>query len=422
MDSTGSSPSEGTGISPKSRLRLSIGRRPADLAKLLVAGGLLTLSVLLVLVPANPVEVAIYQQLERIPAISDPVWVVLVWLGGWAGIAGVTAVAMYFGWIRVALLCAGSGALTWGLAQIMHQVLPARAVPAPVFEPPGGFPFPSSEVAIVTVLAVVAAPYLGGPARRVGWGLTVLVGVAVVHLGLQLPLDTVGGALLGWGVGMLCHLVWGAPGRKVSEKVIFGELELAGLKPVSIIALRHRLLVPREFAVRTGDGRTLRVKVVRRMSRRAGPWYKIKRLLTLLDVQDEPRLSTPHHEVEHEAYVTLLAERAGVRTPQVVLACDVKHAPALLVVGQVRGRRLSEMRGDDIDDELLAAIWAQLAALAGARIAHHDLRAKNILVDDENRPWLLSFTFSHAGAEEARCAQDLAEAMLSLATDRKSVV
>ncbi|QIZ33734.1 lysylphosphatidylglycerol synthase domain-containing protein [Saccharopolyspora sp. ASAGF58] len=416
MDSTGSSPSEGTGISPKSRLRLSIGRRPADLAKLLVAGGLLTLSVLLVLVPANPVEVAIYQQLERIPAISDPVWVVLVWLGGWAGIAGVTAVAMYFGWIRVALLCAGSGALTWGLAQIMHQVLPARAVPAPVFEPPGGFPFPSSEVAIVTVLAVVAAPYLGGPARRVGWGLTVLVGVAVVHLGLQLPLDTVGGALLGWGVGMLCHLVWGAPGRKVSEKVIFGELELAGLKPVSIIALRHRLLVPREFAVRTGDGRTLRVKVVRRMSRRAGPWYKIKRLLTLLDVQDEPRLSTPHHEVEHEAYVTLLAERAGVRTPQVVLACDVKHAPALLVVGQVRGRRLSEMRGDDIDDELLAAIWAQLAALAGARIAHHDLRAKNILVDDENRPWLLSFTFSHAGAEEARCAQDLAEAMLSLAT------
>ncbi len=114
--------------------------------------------------------------------------------------------------------------------------------------------------------------------------------------------------------------------------------------------------------------------------------------------------------------MTLLAERAGVRTPQVVLACDVKHAPALLVVYEVSGRRLSELRGAEIDDELLAAIWAQLAALAAARIAHHDLRAKNILVDNENRPWLLSFTFSHAGADEARCAQDLAEALISLAS------
>jgi undecaprenyl-diphosphatase len=395
---------------------LSIGRRPKDLAQLVLVGALLTLGVLLVLVPANPVELAIYQQLERIPAISDPLWVVLSWLGTWAGIAGVTAVALYFGWIRVALLCAGAGALTWGLAQVMHHVLGVRPVLPPFAGPAGGFPFPAEEVAVVAALVVVAAPYLGGVARYVGWGLTVLVGVAVVHLGGHLPLGAVGGALLGWGVGVLCHVVWGAPGRKVSDQVVYGELELAGLKPTSIVALRQRLLEPREFAVDTEDERTLRVKVVRRLSRRAGPWYKVKRLLTLLDVQDEPRLSTPHHEVEHEAYVTLLAERAGVRTPQVVLACDVKHAPALLVVCQVSGRRLTELRRDEIDDGLLAAIWAQIAALAEARIAHHDLRAKNILVDDENRPWLLSFTFSHAGADAARCAQDLAEALVSLAS------
>ncbi|MGP4015728.1 lysylphosphatidylglycerol synthase domain-containing protein [Saccharopolyspora sp. 5N708] len=413
MDNTRPSPSDEIGISPRSRLRLSIGRRPRDFAQLGLVGGLLVLGVLLVLVPANPVEIAIYQQLGRIPAVSDPLWVALTWLGSWAGIAGVTALALYFGWIRVALLCAGSGALTWGLAQLMHHLLGARSVPAPLL---GLFPFPAEEVAIVAVLVVVAAPYLGGSARYAGWGLTALVGVAVVHLGGHLPLDAVGGALLGWGVGTLSHVVWGAPGRKISDQVIYGELELAGLKPTSIVALRQRLLEPREFAVQTEDGRTLRVKVVRRLSRRAGPWYKIKRLLTLLDVQDEPRLSTPHHEVEHEAYVTLLAERAGVRTPEVVLACDVKHAPALLVVCQVTGRRLPELRPDEIDDELLVAIWAQLAALAEARIAHHDLRAKNILVDTENRPWLLSFTFSHPGADAARCAQDLAEALVSLAS------
>ncbi|MER5394030.1 lysylphosphatidylglycerol synthase domain-containing protein [Saccharopolyspora sp. NPDC002686] len=402
------------GISPRSRLRLSIGRRPRDLAQLGLVGGLLALSVLLVLVPANPVELAIYDQLSRIPAVSDLLWVVLSWLGSWAGIAAVTAVAAYFGWIRVALLCAASGAVTWALALLMHEVLGLRQL-SPT-GPPGGLPFPAEEVAIVTVLAVIVAPYVGGFARYAGWVLAVLVGVAVVHLGGHLPLAAVGGALLGWGVGTLFHVVWGAPGRRVSDAIVRDELEQAGLAPLSIIALRHRFLEPREFAVRTEDGATLRVKVVRRMSRRAGAWYKIKRLLALLDVQDEPRLSTPHHEVEHEAYVTLLAERAGVRTPPVVLACDVEHAPALLVVRQVTGRRLSHMRAEEVDDELLAEIWAQLAALAEARIAHHDLRAKNFLVDAQNRPWLLSFTFSLAGAGPARCERDLAEALVSIAS------
>ncbi|GAA0514511.1 membrane protein [Saccharopolyspora subtropica] len=407
--------SEGIGISPRTRLRLSIGRRPRDLLNLALVGGLLALSVLLVLVPPNLVELAVYQQLGRIPAASDPLWVALTWLGSWAGIAAVTAVALYAGWIRVALLCATSGALTWGIAQILHQLVGVRPVPPPFAGPVEGVPFPADSVAVVAVLVVVVAPYLGGAARYVGWALVVLVGVAEVHLGGFLPLGVVGGALLGWGVGALCHVVWGAPGRRISHEVVRGELEMAGLAPTSIVALRHRLLEPREFAVQTADG-GLRVKVVRRLSRRGGYWYKLKRLLAAQEVQDEPRLSTPHHEVEHEAYVTLLAERVGVRTPEVVLACDVKHAPALLVVREIPGRRLPELAPDEIGDDLLAAIWEQVAALGAARIAHHDLRAKNFLVDSDGRPWLLSFTFGHAGADPGRCARDLAEALVSLAT------
>lgn len=405
MERSPSAPSGGTGVSPRSRLRLSIGRHPGDLGKLALVAGLLVLSALLVLIPANPVEIAVHQQLIALPRVADPFWVVLTWIGSWAGIVGVVVATSYLGWIRVALLCGGSGALTWLVAMLMHQLL-AR---------PGGHPFPSEEVAVVTVLAVVATPYFGRTPRYLGWGLVLLTGIAVVHLDLHLPLGAVGGALLGWGVGLLCHLVWGAPGRKVSELVIFDELEQAGLAPVSISALRHRLLQPREFAVDTVDGPTLRVKVVRRLSRRAGGWYKLKRLLMLLDVQDEPSLSTPHHEVEHEAYAALLAARAGVRTPEVVLAGDVPYAPALLVMREVPGRRLTELSPEEIDDELLAGVWEQVALLAEARIAHHDLRAKNILVDERGRPWLLSFTFSHPGADDARCAQDLAEALVSVA-------
>lgn len=407
--STEGSSTEGTDPS-NTRLRLSIGRRPRELVRVLVAGGLLTLTVLLALAPANPVELAIFRQLERIPSVADPVWIALTWFGSWAGIATVTAVALYVKRIRVGLLCAAAGGAAWVLAETTHRLVGNR--------PLGPMPdvaFPATNVAVVAVLAVIAAPYLGGRARHVGWVLTVLVAVAEIHLGHHLPWGVVAGALLGWGVGTLFHLVWGAPGHKVSGEVVRYELELSGFGPVSVVALKYRLLEPRQFAVVTESGETLRVKVVRGLHRRAGVLYRISRVLALLDVPDEPRLSSSHHEVEHEAYVTLLAERAGVRTPPVVLACDVKHAPPLLVHRQIDGRRLPELSGEELDDELLEAVWTQLTILADAGIAHHDLKAKNLLVDAEHRPWLLNFTLSQVGAGAGRRAQDLAEALVSIA-------
>ena len=47
-------------------------------------------------------------------------------------------------------------------------------------------------------------------------------------------------------------------------------------------------------------------------------------------------------EVEHEAYVTLLAERAEVRVPPVVVAGVAGPSAALLVIRPVDGRRLRD--------------------------------------------------------------------------------
>lgn len=410
----GRSPGGATSVG-KSRLRLSIGRHPYDLARLVVAGALLAAGALLSLVPANPVELAVFWQLRSIPAASDPLWIALSWLGSWVGIGAVAATALYLKWIRVGLTCAAAGAASWVAAQAMHWVLGGRPLP-PVLPPQGDYSFPSAEVAIVAALAVVVTPYLGRRARHVGWILAVLVGAGGVHLAHYLPLGALGGGLLGWGVGTLFHLVWGAPGRRISEEGVRRELEVAGFEPVSLLALRYRLLEPRQFAVRTRAGETLRVKVVRRLHRRAGVWYKLRRLLAAREVPDEVRVSTAHHEVEHEAYVGLLAERAGVRTSPVVLAFAAKHAPPLLVHRHVEGRRFTELRAEEVDDELLTAIWQQVALLSAAGIAHHDLRAKNVLVDHDRRPWLLNFTFAQPGADAARRSQDVAEALISVAS------
>jgi undecaprenyl-diphosphatase len=132
-----------------------------------------------------------------------------------------------------------------------------------------------------------------------------------------------------------------------------------------------------------------------------------------LETMNEPRLSTPRHEVDHEAYLTLLAERAGVGVVPVVVAGEIDRGPAFLVRRRVEGRALSELAADEVDDALLAAIWADVERLGELRIGHHDLRAANVLVDRDGRPRISSFTLGRVGGPSVQRAQDVAEMLVS---------
>jgi uncharacterized membrane protein YbhN (UPF0104 family) len=404
---------------------MSIGRHPRDLVVLVIAAAVVVLCSLVARVQVvNPVEVAIFDQFAQIPAASITVWRVLTWAGSWAGIAAVAAVALYFKRIRLGLQCAGAGVLAWGLVRVIDGLVGGRPVPAELLGAPGvrlpdpaGFAFPAPHAAVAAAMVAVIAPFLlKATYRGAAWAVVVLVAAADVYLGISLPSGAFAAVALGWGIGAFFHLVWGAPGRRTSEAAVCRALERAGLAPMEAVPIREHLLGPVEFSVTTETGDRLRVEVVRRLHRRAGLWYRLRRLLASLEVEDEPPLSSTYHETEHEALVTLFAQRAGLRTPPVVLTCEIRHAPPLLVRRQIEGRRLTELSGDEIDESLLDSIWGQIAALSEARIAHHDLRAKNILVDVEGKPWLLNFTFGIIGASAARAAQDRAEALISLAS------
>lgn len=422
---SGNEPPAGQTTSPEAgrpRLSLSIGRHPGDLIPLAIAVGVVALCALAALTQTiNPVELAIYEQFGKIPTASTPVWTVLTWTGTWIGITAATAVALYLKRIRLGLQCAAAGTLAWGLAQLMQGTVGYRPIPSQLLVDlttrlPGdaGFAFPSSHAAVAAAMAAVAAPYLTVTYRNLAWAVTVLVGAADVYLGSQLPLGAFAAVFLGWGVGTLFHLVLGAPGRRTSPEAVRRALELAGLTPIRVIPIKHTSRGPLQYTADTSTGDRLRVEIVRRMHRRAGPWYRLRRLLASLDAADEPRLSTTYHEAEHEALVTLFAERAGVCTPSVVSVCETEYGSPLLVCRQVEGRRLNQLAAAEIDDALLDAIWAQITLLGEARIAHHDLAAHNVLVDKSGDTWLLDFTFGSLGATAGRCAQDIAETLVSL--------
>lgn len=403
---------------------LPLGRHPRDLVALLLAAAVVALCSWVAMDESvNPVELAIYEQIEQIPSASGIVWRVFSWAGGWPGIVVAGTVALYLKRVRLGLECVAAGVAGWLLAGVLNGLVGNRPVPLALitFEGvrlpgPEGFPFPSAHSAVAAAMVSVAGPYLKPRYRHLGWALVVLVAAADIYLGYHLPVGVFAGAFLGWGLGAAFHLVFGAPGRQTSAAAVFQALAQSGLAPERIVQVRGHALGPLQFLVTTESGDRLRVEVVRRLHRRAGPWYRLRRLLASLEVEDEPPLSGTYHEAEHEALVTLLAERRGVRTPPIVLACQAPDGSSLLVRRQIEGRRLTRLAPEEISDALLDAIWVLLARLGDARIAHHDLRAKNFLIDDSGAPWLLNLTLGKAGASVRRTTGDVAEALVSIAS------
>jgi undecaprenyl-diphosphatase len=370
--------------------------------------------------PVNPIDAAVFEEFQQIPTASLIFWRTLAAAGGWAGIALVTVGLLYKRRIRLGLQCAAAGVLAWVTAYGVGRLVGPEPVPVDHFDVPvrlpplPGFAFPAAHPAVAAAMVAVAAPYLRAPYRRLGWAGVVLVAAADVYLGTSLPLDAFAGVFLGLAVGAVIRLVFGTPAAEATEPAVLLALERAGLAPMTVARIRGRRPGPLEFVAITEDRQRLRVEGVRRLHRRAGPLYRLRRLLASLEVEDEPALSSTKHETDHEALVTLFAQRSGVRVPPLVLTCEARRGAPLLVRRQIEGRRLSTLPHDEIDDRLLDAIWEQVALLGGARIAHHDLRAKNILVDAEGNPWLLGLTFAKVGASAARTAQDLAEMLISL--------
>jgi undecaprenyl-diphosphatase len=66
---------------------------------------------------------------------------------------------------------------------------------------------------VVTLLVVLAWPYLGRRGRLITVALAAFVCLARVHVAAHLPLDIVGGAALGLAVGGMVRLVLGHPDR-----------------------------------------------------------------------------------------------------------------------------------------------------------------------------------------------------------------
>ncbi len=278
-----------------------------------------------------------------------------------------------------------------------------------------GLAFPATHVAVAAALATVAGPYLGRPARRLAWLGVALVAVARIYTGAHFPIDVVGGAALGWGLGALVHLVVGAPCGLASAAVVEAALAAArpGWKAVVEAAVRANAGAV-SYRVRLDDGSRVLAKVVGRYQPDADWLYRAWRLLAFREPEDQAAIVSPAHRVANEAHLSLLAAREGLRVPELLLTTALADGEHLLVRTWVEGLSLDDMPCGDIDRQILAAVWDQVVGLYGAGVAHGALRAGHLIIDGQRQPWLVELELGRTGADLRSQASDVAELMASM--------
>jgi uncharacterized membrane protein YbhN (UPF0104 family) len=200
--------------------------------------------------------------------------------------------------------------------------------------------FPVARVAATVGVVTAALPYLSRWMQRTLEAAIVLLGITAVVNGSGLPISVVASLAVGWGVTALVHLIFGSPlGLPSTDEVelLLQDLEIAAVE-VSPNP-RQEWGVGRFSA--TADGSAIDVSVYGRDASDAQLLAKTARFLFYRD--SGPTLAlTRRQQVEHEAYLTLMADRSGARVPTVLAAGPAGPArDALLVTRPPRGRRLS---------------------------------------------------------------------------------
>jgi undecaprenyl-diphosphatase len=222
--------------------------------------------------------------------------------------------------------------------------------------------------------------------------------------------------LTGWTAGAAAVVALGAPSRRPSGESIATGLAAVGvpLARLEQASLDARGSTP-YFGTRP-DGSSLFVKALGEDERSADLLFRIYRRVQPRDLGDEKAFSSLRRAVEHEALVAFAARDLGIRTPRVVAFAHAAPDGYVLAYEAIAGRSLDRLAPDEMTDDVLAKVWAELARLRTHRIAHRDLRLANVFLADDGAAWIIDFGFSELAASDHLLATDLAELLASSTT------
>ena len=269
--------------------------------------------------------------------------------------------------------------------------------------------------ATLTISIVMSAP----PAlRKAAWAAAAGFAIAGAW-----SVESISGRMwllaFGAAVGGLLVLVAGTPSGQVTAPEVEEGLRAAGMNPKSVrpLVTDARGSVP--WTVELETGARVFVKTAGAEERIADLLFRLWRRIRLKDAGDARPAASLQQAAEHESLAATRATAVGVRAPRVLGLGRLPDGGVFSLHEVIDGTNLVELAErdgpDGIGEATLRSVWSMVTTLHRGRIAHRDLRAANVVVDDEGEVWLVDFAFADVAADEELRRRDLVELLASTA-------
>jgi glycosyltransferase 2 family protein len=390
-------------------------RRTSDWIRIAVAAALLFVAARHA-GATSATEQAIFDFFNTLPGWLLPLFRNLYRLGALWAVGLVVASALVGRRWRLARDLLLAGVLAWGFGRLLGVMVVeggSLAHGLRAVSRLGGSPaFPSVRLAVLVAVMRAAVPYVTRPTRRIGRLVIVGCALAPLYLGNAYPMDVFAGLVLGWAIAATVHVVFGSPGGRPTSEQVRRSLAELGIDADDVQLAAHQ---PTGYTLMSAkdDLGPLRIKVIGRDEADAQFLAKFWRFIIYRD--PGPRLAlTRLQQVEHEAYLQLVAREHGVQVPRVVAAGTAGPRAALLVQRPVGGVPLRELDAEAIDDDLLARVWEQVERLHGAHVVHGRLDADHVLIAADG-PYLVGFVAGSSSGLAQHAATDVAQLLAATA-------
>lgn len=367
----------------------------------------------------DSVERPIFEAVNDLPSYFGPIMYVITQFGGLGGLLFWCGIAWYLINRRAALTVFGGGASAWFIAKILKSLV-ARGRPGDLLQSVhlfgtehfAGYGFPSGHSAFSAACATVLYYQVDRKYRKYLLIIVALVGFSRMYLGAHFPLDVVGGWALGVLIGSLTNIIFGLSIKSISAARLKSILRQKGYDAQSLEYANVDARGSRPVFFTDAKGRQYFGKLFG-ASEQAADWlFKIYRFFRYKNLHGEEPYFSGRRNIEIESFATLWAERHGVRAPQIIDVLQVGQS-WMLIQERLDARPLSDYKRPR--QASLVDAWEQVKTLHEANMAHRDLRAANLMIDNHGKAWVIDFGFAEVAPRRSRQLMDIAELMLSMA-------
>jgi uncharacterized protein (TIRG00374 family) len=343
-------------------------------------------------------------------------WLVttLFWVGSAGVVAGLVLLALLVPRLAAVRRIIVAGLAAWAACALLGAALgPAAGRPADPALAGVKTGYPVIALAVVIAVATTALPYLRRALHRLVSALIAVAVLASVVAGLALPVNAVSSVAIGWGIAAALHLALGSPlGLPSAAEVAAGIADL-GVSLTAIARAPRQVWGLEKFTGRDGGG-TVELSVYGRDAADARVLAKLWRFCFYRD--SGPTLILNRDLlVEHEAYLTLAAGRAGVLVPEVLAVGRFGPSGDTAIVTRLPdGVLLADADLAAAPDGTLDEILAAALRLRAAGITHGALGQDTILLSGQ-RVCVKAFRSASSSAPASRLDADLAAVLAAVA-------